>query len=211
MLEAFVREEDAEAVAAMERTMLLDGAAFLLGPSRLDRLKGVFNPTCTIGGLTAGYQGEGTKAIIPAKASAKLDFRLVPNQDPHDILTKLRAHLDRHGFHDVKIDMGKEGVMWPYRAPVDDPLVHLTGEAAVEVYGAPAVVFPMLGGSSPMYDFAGPLGNIPIVTAGVGYWANAQHAPNEHIRLEDFRQAARHIARILNGFASLGTSEIGGG
>ncbi|HEX8991792.1 MAG TPA: M20/M25/M40 family metallo-hydrolase, partial [Anaerolineales bacterium] len=57
-------------------------------------VEGVFSPTCTICGLTAGYQGPGSKTVLPAKASAKVDFRLVPNQDPDDILKKLRAHLD---------------------------------------------------------------------------------------------------------------------
>ena len=73
------------------------------------RVEEVFTPTCTICGLTSGYQGPGSKTVLPARASAKVDFRLVPDQDPDDIRKKLRAHLDEHGFSDVQItDLGGE-------------------------------------------------------------------------------------------------------
>ena len=54
----------------------------------------LFTPTCNIAGVTTGYQGPGSKTVLPAEATAKLDFRLIPNQDPTDILSKLRRHLD---------------------------------------------------------------------------------------------------------------------
>src|SRR5205823_15119272 len=57
-----------------------------------------FDPTCNIAGMGGGYQGPGSKTVIPARASAKVDFRLVPDQDPQDILAKLRRHLDSKGF-----------------------------------------------------------------------------------------------------------------
>jgi acetylornithine deacetylase/succinyl-diaminopimelate desuccinylase-like protein len=93
-------------------------------------------------------------------------------------------------------------MMWPARIPVDAPLVGLTVRAAAEVYGLPAQVRPIGGGSSPIYAFSQPLG-IPVVTAGVGYAGNRTHAPDEHVRLADFLNASRHIARILDGFAEL--------
>lgn len=160
----------------------------------------VFEPTCNIGGLTAGYQGPGMKTVIPARATAKLDFRLVPDQDPEEIFARLRAHLDRLGFGDVMVR--HLGAMWPERVPLDDPLVHLTARTAEEVYGVPSQIRPIGGGSSPVYAFSKPLG-IPVVTAGVGYAGNRTHAPDEHVRLADFLNAARHIARILDGFAGL--------
>jgi acetylornithine deacetylase/succinyl-diaminopimelate desuccinylase-like protein len=61
-------------------------------------LEEVFQPTCTICGLTSGYQGPGSKTVLPAKASAKVDFRLVPDQTPPQVLKQLRAHLDAEGF-----------------------------------------------------------------------------------------------------------------
>lgn len=169
-----------------------------LSGKALDRA--VFEPTCNIQGITTGYQGPGNKTVIPARASAKLDFRLVPNQDPTDIFTKLQRHMDREGFKDVQIQW--HGAMWPWKVSPDDPLVALTARTAKEIYGVPSLLAPMRGGSSPVYAFAGPLG-IPVVTAGVGYGDNRSHAPDEHMRIQDFFNAARHIGRVLNGFAGL--------
>ncbi len=162
--------------------------------------RAVFDPTCNIQGITTGYQGAGMKTVIPARASVKLDFRLVPDQDPDDVFSRLRAHLDAEGFADVTAT--RLGAMWPSKVPADDPLVALTARAAREVYGVPSLLTPMGGGSSPVYAFARPLG-IPVVTAGVGYANNRTHAPDEHVRLGDFLNAARHIARIIDGFAQL--------
>src|SRR5437868_14936775 len=63
----------------------------------------LFLPTCNIAGVTTGYQGPGSKTVLPAEASAKLDFRLIPNQDPDEVIQLLRKHLDRHGFQKVEI------------------------------------------------------------------------------------------------------------
>jgi acetylornithine deacetylase/succinyl-diaminopimelate desuccinylase-like protein len=180
---------------------------FVRGQAGRDLNRSVFQPTCNVDGLTAGYQGEGNKTVIPAQASAKVDFRLVPDQSPLDVLEKLRAHLDGQGFWDVKAEL-TGGMMWPSKAAVDDPLVNLTAETAEEVYGLPAVIHPLSGGSTPVYAFAkplgGPQGDIPIVTAGVGYPGARGHAPDEHMRISDFLTGARHIARILDSFADLG-------
>lgn len=166
----------------------------------LDRA--VFNPTCNIQGLTAGYQAAGMKTVIPARATAKLDFRLVPDQDPDDIFARLRAHLDAQGFADITLT--RFGSMWPDKAPADHPFVALAARTAEEVYGLPYQLMPLVGGSSPVYAFARPLGNIPVIAAGVGRGiTNRTHSPDEHVRLDDFLSGARHIARILDGFAAL--------
>jgi acetylornithine deacetylase/succinyl-diaminopimelate desuccinylase-like protein len=174
---------------------------FVRGVTGIAYKEAIFHPTCNIAGLTAGYQGAGMKTVIPARAAAKVDFRLVPDQDPQDILAKLRAHLDGLGFGDVQVQ--PLGMMWPAKVPADDPLVALTTRTAAEVYGQPSLLTPMTGGSSPVYAFAGPLG-IPEVSPGLGYPGSRTHAPDENIRLPDFLRAARHIARILDGFAGIG-------
>jgi acetylornithine deacetylase/succinyl-diaminopimelate desuccinylase-like protein len=163
--------------------------------------RAVFNPTCNIDGLTAGYQGAGMKTVIPAHATAKLDFRLVPDQDPEDIFAKLRLHLDNSGFADVSAV--RLGVMGPYKAPGDDPLVELAARTAETIYQSSYLIDPLAGGSSPIFAFARPLGGIPVIWAGVGYANNRGHSPNEHVRLADFLHGARHIAYILDGFADL--------
>lgn len=162
--------------------------------------RAAFDPTCNIQGIIAGYQGPGSKTVIPARASTKLDFRLVPDQDPEDVFARLKAHLISEGFSDVTVTW--HGAMWPSKGDPDDPLVALTVRTGEEVYGRPGLLHPMSGGSSPVYAFAGPLG-ISVVSAGVGYADNRTHSPNEHVRLSDFLSGARHVARILDGFAGL--------
>jgi acetylornithine deacetylase/succinyl-diaminopimelate desuccinylase-like protein len=166
-----------------------------------DFKRAVFNPTCNIAGLTAGHQGEGMKTVIPSRATAKVDFRLVPGQDPDDIFAKLRTHLDQQGFRDVSIT--RLGAMWPYKALAEDPFVQLAERSAEAVYGRPYRIAPLAGGSTPIYAFARPLGGIPVISAGVGNSNNRAHSPDEYVRLDDFLKGARHIARILNGFANL--------
>ncbi len=98
------------------------------------KIEEVFTPTCTICGLTSGYQGAGSKTVQPAFASAKVDFRLVPNQMPQDILKKLRAHLDAEGFEDVKIEfLGGEPAA---RTDPDDPFVKIVVDTAEDVFDA---------------------------------------------------------------------------
>ncbi len=160
----------------------------------------VFEPTCTICGLTSGYQGPGSKTVLPARASAKVDFRLVPDQMPEDVLRQLREHLDAHGFEDVQITyLGGEP---PVKTDPDHPFVDLVVQTAEPVYGVPMQKVPMTGGSGPGYAFAHYLG-VPIATAGLGYPGSNAHAPNENIRIDLYLKHARHMARVLAGFASL--------
>ncbi len=111
-----------------------------------------------------------------------------------------RRHLDAQGFEDVKTEW--LGAMWPTKAAPDDPLVVLATRAAEEVYGKPSSLIPTAGGSSPIYAFSRPL-NIPVITAGIGNMQNRQHAPDEFVRIADFVNGTRHVARIMEGFAGL--------
>ncbi len=159
----------------------------------------VFSPTCTICGLTSGYQGSGSKTVLPARASAKVDFRLVPDQDPVDILRKLRSHLDAQGFSDIRItDLGGDA---PARTDPDEPFIHLVTETAREVYGVPMTLVPITGGSGPSHPFVHDLG-LPVATGGMGYPDARTHAPNENIRVDLYLKHARHVARIIKGFAA---------
>lgn len=160
----------------------------------------VFLPTCTINGLWSGYQGEGSKAIVPAEAGCKLDFRLVPDQDPEEVVRQLRAHLDAQGFADVEV-LARPGVRAGVVDP-DAPVVQLALETARVVYGAEPVVNPLDGGSGPYAYFLEPLGT-PIIVAGVGYPSNLAHAPNEHVRISDWVRGTKHMARIFEGFSHL--------
>ncbi len=161
------------------------------------RIAEVFEPTCTICGLTSGYQGPGSKTVLPAQASAKLDFRLVPNQTPEEVLRLLRAHLDAQGFSDVQITyLGGEPAAL---TDPDDPFVDLVVRTAATVYDAPMQLVPLVGGSGPNYPFIHLL-KLPVVTAGAGYPGTLAHAPNENIRLDLYLKHAMHMARMMTEF-----------
>jgi len=161
------------------------------------RTAAVFDPTCTICGLTSGYQSKGSKTVLPAKASAKVDFRLVPDQTPKQVLEQLRAHLDAEGFSDVNITFLGGGPA--ARTDPDDPFVKLVVDTAKGVYGVPMELAPMVGGSGPNHAFVHYL-DLPVVTAGIGHPGANAHAPNENIRLDLYLKGAQHIARIMKEF-----------
>ncbi len=162
------------------------------------RLTEVFQPTCTICGLTSGYQGPGSKTVLPARASAKVDFRLVPNQTPELVLAGLRSYLDAQGFSDIEITyLGGEA---PARTDPNHPFVDLVVKSAEPVYGHPMQIIPMTGGSGPNHVFIHEL-KLPVVSAGLGHPGSQAHAPNENVRLDLYLKHAKHIVRILSGFA----------
>jgi acetylornithine deacetylase/succinyl-diaminopimelate desuccinylase-like protein len=163
------------------------------------KLRHLFQPTATIDGLSSGYEGQGPKTVLPAKAMAKVDFRLVNDQDPDDIERKLRAHLDNHGFSDIKII--NHGGEHPARTPVTDPFVQVTKEAVRQVYGDEPLLVPNMAGTGPLYPFVTTLG-LPTTDCGIGYPDAAIHAPNENIRTEDFRKGTKAIAALLGRFGA---------
>ena len=163
--------------------------------------RSVFEPTLTLCGIGSGWQGKGAKTVLPSEAKAKIDFRLVPDQDPEVVFRSLRAHLDSQGFHDIEVKY--LGGQRAARVDPDHPLVRLAAETGEEVYGKPAVITPLVGGSGPMWWFSGLLG-LPITSPGIEYPGIRVHSPNEHIRLSDFRLGTRHLARMLGRIESIG-------
>jgi acetylornithine deacetylase/succinyl-diaminopimelate desuccinylase-like protein len=192
--------EDSE---ELRRTYGLQGFIKGLTSGIALRSEAVFSPTCTICGLTSGYQGPGCMTVLPAQASAKVDFRLVPDQDPAEVLAQLRKHFDSQGFTDIEIiDLGCEA---PGRSDPDHPFLRLVADAAIDVYGRRQLIAPMTGGSGPYHAFIQHLG-VPIATAGIGYPGMLMHAPNEHFRIPDFVAATRHVARVVARFAEMGAA-----
>jgi len=162
------------------------------------RIAEVFQPTCTICGITSGYQGPGSKTVLPAKASAKVDFRLVPNQTIDQVLTQLRAHLDNKGFQDIEINFLGGGPA--ARTDPDDPFIKLVLDTARQVYGVDMKIIPLSGGSGPNYPFVHDLG-LPVATAGMGYPDSRSHAPNENIRIDLYLKHAKHMAHLIKAFS----------
>ncbi len=155
-------------------------------------------PTCTICGLSSGYQGEGSKTVLPATASAKVDFRLVPDLTPELVRTLLRAHLDTRGFTDIEITPhhGER----PSRWPPDTDVAKAAIAANRAAYGTEPVVYPLMAGSGPMAQVCDQLG-IPAVGFGSGNASSANHAPNENITIADYVDHIRAFGRFLHAFA----------
>jgi len=202
-----ITEPSPEAVAAVEALpddapVWLDTfgvSGFVKGLDGEDlRKRLTFQPTANIAGLDSGYQDVGMKTVLPATASAKMDFRLVPEQRPYDIFEKLRKHLDNHGFDDVEIEV--LGAVNPYRTDMSSPWVQLVAETAEEIYGLKPVMTPNMAGTGPMFDFGDTLG-MPIATSGIDHPSHKIHAPNENITVEDFLYGAKHAALIIERFA----------
>ncbi len=162
------------------------------------RLASAFEPTANICGIWSGYLGPKTKTVIPSEAFAKIDFRLVPEQDPDKIAKLLRAHLDRHGFKDVEVE-AVEGER-AYRGPMDDPLVKTCVAVAEEAYGKPAVVVPNNAGTSPMW-LVSHRKRLANATLGMGHVGSAAHAPNENVILANYWRALRATTRLYSEYA----------
>ncbi len=157
----------------------------------------VFQPTCNICGIWSGYTEPGMKTVLPHEASVKIDFRLVPDQDPDTIYEQLRTHLDDSGFGDIEVRLlaGEH----PARTPADHAFSRLVVDTSEEIYGQRPIVYPMAAGSGPMYPLCQRFG-IPAVSVGVGNENSRNHAPNENIRMDDFYQGIKHIAAIIDRF-----------
>lgn len=157
----------------------------------------LFEPSCTVCGVTAGFSGAGERLVIPAAASAKVEFRLVAHQRPEDVARKVRAHLDRHGFGHVEMEVLSHTS--PYRTPMTDPLVAAARRAALRVYAQPLIIRPTSIGMSPKYRFA----PRPTVGLGVEYAGSQLEEPDEHIRLADWVEGARMIVAVLEEYGQM--------
>jgi acetylornithine deacetylase/succinyl-diaminopimelate desuccinylase-like protein len=160
--------------------------------------KHFLEPTCTICGVVSGYTGAGSKTVLPAVASAKIDFRLVPDLMPEKVTSLLRAHLDRRGFQDVEVVPGHGEP--PSRWPTDSVTAKAAVQACRNAYGTAPVVYPLLAGSGPMAQVCDTLG-IPVAGFGSGNAASANHAPNENIAIVDYVDHIRAFGRFLHTFA----------
>lgn len=153
-------------------------------------------PTVNIEGLVAGYTGPGGKTILPGKALAKLDLRLVPNQTRVEAEKKLRAHLDKRGFTDIEIKVG--GGYDPTETAEDSRII----KAKLETYrraGVTATLNPRLAGSWPGAMFTAPPLSIPAGQFGLGHGSGA-HAPDEYFVVESSNPNVADVVDAAMGY-----------
>ncbi len=204
-----VRDFTPEELEALEREPLdeeqlkrdLGVPRFLRGMTGLELKKALAGaPTANLAGLWAGYTGRGHKTVLPKEAHAKMDFRLVPDQDPQKLKALLRQHLERHGFGDVELTIQAETPA--ARTPITAPIVQVARETAREVFQKEPNVHVSSGGSGPMYHFTTVLG-LPTVAIGCNHPYSNTHAPNENQRIDVLVQGTKWIAAVIARFGAL--------
>jgi acetylornithine deacetylase/succinyl-diaminopimelate desuccinylase-like protein len=154
-------------------------------------------PTCTICGLMSGWTGPGSKTVLPSKALAKIDFRLVLGQKPKVLLQQLKKHLKAKGYGDIIVR--EYGMEEAARTPPNNPFVQAAVKAAEQEYPKPPVVSISSAGTGPMYLFTKNL-KAPCICIGVGYPYTRGHSPNENIRIQDFVKGTKWLARTIDNF-----------
>jgi acetylornithine deacetylase/succinyl-diaminopimelate desuccinylase-like protein len=157
----------------------------------------IFGPTCTICGIQTGHTEAGPKTVLPSYAMARLDFRLVPDLTPELVVQLLREHLDERGFKDVElIELGSAPVI---KSSSQSIVSRAAIEAAADVYGAPALVYPLNPASGPVGAICGAINPpMPVVSFGTSYAGSNPHGPDENIRLEDFMQSIKFFGRVIH-------------
>ncbi len=154
-------------------------------------------PTAEINGMGGGYQGEGFKTVIPAKASAKVSFRLVFDQDPHKVRAAFRKHVMDRLPADCRAEFIEHGSGQAIRFPTDDPAFLKAREALSQEWPKPAV-FIGGGGSIPVtHQLKQSLG-MDVILAGFGLEDDRIHSPNEKYNLVSFQKGIHSWARILD-------------
>jgi acetylornithine deacetylase/succinyl-diaminopimelate desuccinylase-like protein len=170
------------------------------GRSTLERIW--TRPTCDINGMWGGYTGPGSKTVIPAKASAKVSFRLVPKQNPGKIVAGLREFLAKRTPADCRFELAVDATAAPLRIPVDSPYVQAARRALERVFPKPPVLIGM-GGSIPAVEAIKRLLGIDALLLGFGLADDRVHSPNEKFELRCFKSGMRTHATLLAELAPL--------
>ncbi|WP_183192448.1 M20/M25/M40 family metallo-hydrolase [Brevibacillus fluminis] len=151
-------------------------------------------PTFNICGFHSGYGGEGSKTIIPARASVKMDIRLVVDQDPADIFQKFCAHVKKHA---PDIEVLHQGEMKPSRTPADLEIISVIVQAVADAYTVEPLLVPGVGGSLPDYVWTQILG-VPSVMVPYANADEANHAPNENMSVALFFKGISCTCHVLH-------------
>lgn len=150
-------------------------------------------PTLEINGLFGGYQGEGTKTIIPSEATAKITCRLVPGQDPDVIQELLVNHIRKHTPTGVSVKIKKEPLSAKaYKVDPNHPLIKQAAISYQRTFNK-ETVFVRMGGSIPVVEWIDDLFSMPIVLLGFGTPNDRLHSPNESFPIKNFEQGIKTL------------------
>jgi acetylornithine deacetylase/succinyl-diaminopimelate desuccinylase-like protein len=157
-------------------------------------------PTCEVNGMLSGYTGEGAKTVLPARAMAKVSFRLVPDQDPSTIEKLVEAHVRNVAPPGIELDIQHLHGGKPWRAKLEGRLVEAGNRALAEAFGR-ETVYAGEGGSIPIVsEFERVLG-APVLLMGFGLPGENAHAPDEWMSVENFEKGTHAAALLLSELA----------
>ena len=159
-------------------------------------------PTLEINGVFGGFSGEGIKTVLPAEAGAKITCRLVPDQDPNEIVALLKAHIEKHKPKGVEVTVSEFDKGAPFLTPFDHPLIQAAGRSYERIYNVPTA-FTRGGGSIPIVAAFDEILSLPVVLMGFGLNSENFHAPNEHFHLENFDKGLRVLGDYLHEVSNL--------
>lgn len=142
-------------------------------------------PTLELNGVYGGFQGEGSKTVIPKEAHAKITCRLVADQDPQAVLNAIEAHLNAHTPVGAKLTFEPKEKAFAFNIDPSHPMLQKAADAFENVYGTRAL-FTKDGGSIPIVEKLSSTLDAPAVMMGFGLPDENLHAPNEHFNLENF-------------------------
>jgi acetylornithine deacetylase/succinyl-diaminopimelate desuccinylase-like protein len=158
--------------------------------------RNVSRPTINIEGLVGGYTGTGGKTVLPHRAVAKIDMRLVPDMTAEGALAALKAHLAKRGFGDIEVNM--TGGYNPTTTPVDSAIIRAQA-ATYKKNGIDPVIWPRLGGSWPGYLFTDAPLKLSAGHFGLGHGSGA-HAPDEYYVIESTNPKVQGMAGAVRSF-----------
>ncbi len=156
----------------------------------------VSGATCNVAGFVSGYVEKGVKTVLPANALVKIDFRLVPDMDPQKQVQRLKKHLKKKGFGDLKVKVhhGEAAA----RISSSNPFVSQVKNAADESYGK-SILNVSNAGTGPMHSFMKILG-APCISIGSTYMFSRIHSPNEFARIDLLKKTTKCICLIMDKF-----------
>lgn len=176
-----------------QQQLEVDGLTGEAGYSTLERRWA--RPSCDVHGLWSGYQGEGAKTVLPAKAAAKFSFRLVPNQDPKKITDSVRRFLEPLVPHGIEMELidyhGAPGIAMS----LESPFLAAAADAIEAGFGS-RPVFIREGGSIPIVNTFAEQLQADVLLLGWGQNDDNLHAPNEKFSIEDFFRGIRASAAL---------------
>jgi acetylornithine deacetylase/succinyl-diaminopimelate desuccinylase-like protein len=177
------------------------GSPRLFGEAGFSFLEQVWiRPTAEVNGIVSGYQGEGAKTIVPSRATAKLSFRLVPDQDPYELRPSIDEFLKQQCPATVEMKIIGQHEGRPYLVKPDLPFARAAQKALVDTFEKP-VAFIREGGSSPITQSFKEILGIDTLLLGLALPDCKAHSPNESFSIENFKAGIRLNKRLLERIA----------